>query len=92
MSGLPGRLAPRAKAVIFPRSRLKITSRLSYSPTGEDFKTIPATDTCSLMPVPFSLLSRAGLFPGIRDRIRYPSCYSRNFSYKARNPAIPCGP
>ena len=42
-------LAPLAKAVIFPRSQVKITSLLSYSPAGADLMTIPVRTTCSLI-------------------------------------------
>jgi hypothetical protein len=44
-----GLLAPLANAVIFPRSFVKITTRLSYSPDGADDKTIPVSVTASLI-------------------------------------------
>ena len=42
-------LAPLAKAVIFPRSFVRITTRLSYSPAGADDNTIPVSVTASLI-------------------------------------------
>ena len=51
-SRLPGRFAPLAKAVIFPRSFVRMTRRLSYSPTGNALSTIPVILTNSLKPPP----------------------------------------
>ena len=52
-----GRLAPLAKAEIFPRSLVKITSRRSYSAMGIEESTIPVTVIRSLIfaPVPVIL-------------------------------------
>ncbi len=48
MSMLPGLLAPLANAVILPRSFVRITRRLSISPDGTAFNTIPVSLTASL--------------------------------------------
>ena len=50
---LVGFLAPLAKADIFPFSRVRITTLLSYSPIGSAFRTIPSTliRSCMLFPI-----------------------------------------
>ena len=70
MSGLPGLLAPWAKAVIFPRAVVSSTSRLSYSPEGADNNTIPFTVTASRIAIPpFRAVFGSDSFVVFRDHM-----------------------
>ena len=57
-SELFGRLAPRTNALIRPRSVVKSTIRLSYSPIGMADRTIPFTVTVSICFPFYKLTSR----------------------------------
>lgn len=77
-SELFGRLAPRTNALIRPRSVVKSTIRLSYSPIGMADRTIPFTVTVSICFPFYKLTSRP------RD--------IQNSSYKDRCRASPYAP
>ena len=84
ISWLFGRLAPLAKAVIFPRSFVRIVILLSKSPTGMAESTIPVNTTLCDILILLSKYYSSSLYPKflIRKSLSLQSFFTLTHSFR----------